>query len=115
MVPPELVELTPCLYSSNLRNASEQTGNEDFPQRLGSLNFRRLLDEECFAQLVAADERFHRPEAGKKILDLAVLINFLRGANDRRRNYLQGARIRHSISLKALRFFAVKNCQNNST
>ncbi len=32
MVPPELDELTPCLYSSNLRIASEEMANEGIPQ-----------------------------------------------------------------------------------
>ena len=37
MVPPELLELTSRLYSSNPLNASEQTENAQFPQRLCSL------------------------------------------------------------------------------
>ena len=32
MVPPELLELTPCLYSSNSSNASEEAVNTRFPQ-----------------------------------------------------------------------------------
>src|SRR5260370_40100950 len=63
-------------------------------------NFQRLLDEECFAQLVAADERFHRSIADKEVLDLAVLINLLRRTDDRGRDHLQCIRISHSIALK---------------
>jgi len=33
MVPPELLELTLCLYSSDLSNASEERVNARFPQR----------------------------------------------------------------------------------
>jgi hypothetical protein len=33
MVPPELLELTTCLYSSNSSNASEETVNARCPQR----------------------------------------------------------------------------------
>ena len=37
MVPPELLELTSRFYSSDPLNASEQTENAQFPQRLRSL------------------------------------------------------------------------------
>jgi hypothetical protein len=37
MIPPELLELTPRLYSFNSLNASEETENARFPQRARSL------------------------------------------------------------------------------
>jgi hypothetical protein len=37
MVPPELLELTPCLYSSNSSIASEERVNAGFPQCLPAL------------------------------------------------------------------------------
>ena len=72
MSPPELDELTPNDYSSDLWNASEELEN---PQRCGFREIRpqllcfrmtkdaapwssesELLDEERFAQLIATDE-----------------------------------------------------------
>ena len=41
MFPPELRELTPCLYSSNSSNASEERVNTRFPQRLLGLEISR--------------------------------------------------------------------------
>ncbi len=65
IVPPELLELTFCLYSSNSSNASEERVNTRFPQRPvnGRQKIEQLFNEESFPQLVAANERFHRPEA----------------------------------------------------
>ena len=47
-----------------------------------------LLDEECFAKLIAADKRFHRSVTGKEILDLAVLVHALHGTQNGSRNHL---------------------------
>jgi hypothetical protein len=40
----------------------------------------RLLDEESFAKLVAANERLHGAKASEKVLNFAVLIDALCGA-----------------------------------
>src|SRR6266850_2763713 len=77
-------------------------------------NSGQLLNEECLSQLVAADERFRGSKAGEQVLDLAVLINLLRRADHRGRDHLQCIRISHSITLKALRLFAVEHRQNHS-
>jgi hypothetical protein len=81
MSPPELTELTPCLYSCKMHIASEELENAGNSQ-LSELHLagNRLLDEESFAKLVAADKRFHGAETIKEILDFAVLENFLRRA-----------------------------------
>src|SRR3989441_11172751 len=116
MVPPELGELTSCLYSFNSSNASEERVNEGeraIPTALKQIQSPVLLDEEGFAELIAANKRFHGPEAGEEVLDLPVLIHLLRRADDRRRNHLQRIRIRHSIALKALRLLAVEHRQNH--
>jgi hypothetical protein len=39
MVPPELLELTPCLYARNSSNASEELVNTQFPQGAHILKF----------------------------------------------------------------------------
>ena len=67
-----------------------------------------LLNEQGFAKLVPAHERFGRPVAAEKILDFAVLIHALRGAQHRTGNHLQGIRIRHPVALKTLRLLVVE-------
>ena len=90
MIPPELRELTPSLYSSDSLNASEELVDTRYPQFVFTLKYSYivLLDEERFAQLVSADERFHRPVAAKEVLDLTVLINLLRREDNWRGNHL---------------------------
>jgi hypothetical protein len=56
MIPPELCELTPRFYSSDSSNASEELVNTRYPQIVSQDTGIFLLDEERFAQLVAADE-----------------------------------------------------------
>jgi hypothetical protein len=88
IVPPELRELTPRFYALDLSNASEELVNIRNPQMSRRRSSKdtpiELLDEERFAQLVAAHERFHRPVAAKEVLNLAILINLLRRTDDRR-------------------------------
>ena len=76
MLPPELKELRPHVYSSVGRNASAESENR---ADSGGKRSRRLklFYEKRLAQLVAADERFHGAIAPKEILNLAILINFL--------------------------------------
>src|SRR5712692_5105970 len=80
------------------------------PKTLVSL----LLDEERFAQLVPADEGFHRPVAAKEVLNLTVLIDLLRRADNRRGNHLQRVRIRHAVALKSFWLLAVKHGKDHS-
>src|SRR3984893_19508485 len=68
-----------------------------------------LLDEQCFTELISADKRLHRPVAAEEILNFAVLVHTLRRTKHWRGNHLQRIRIRHSIALKAFRFFAVEH------
>jgi hypothetical protein len=78
MSPPELMELTPCLYSCKLRIASRELENIRNPQSADLLlAVNRLLDEECLAKLVPADKRLHRAETVEEFLDFAVLENLL--------------------------------------
>ena len=134
MSPPELVELTPRLYASEMRNASEKTENpkiqamlirtemmEDFAK---TADLRRcadsrcagakLLDEEGFAQLVAADEGFHGAKTAEEILNFAILKNFLRGAKRLHRKHLKRIGVRDAVAMKAFGFFAVENGEDNS-
>ena len=48
-----------------------------------------LLYEERLAKLVAPNKRLHGSIAGEKILNLTILIDALRGAQDWRCNHLQ--------------------------
>src|SRR5229473_7409017 len=73
-----------------------------------------LLDEKCFAQLVAAHERFHCPVAAKEVLNLTVLINLLCREDNCRGNPLQRVRIRHAVALKSFRLLAVKHRKDHS-
>src|SRR6267143_243411 len=116
MIPPELRELTPSLYSSDSLTASEDLVDTRYPQFVFTLKYSYivLLDEERFAQLVPADERFHRPVAAKEVLNLTVLIDLLRRADNRRGNHLQRVRIRHAVALKSFRLLAVKHGKDHS-
>src|ERR1044071_2671904 len=60
-----------------------------------------LLDEQRLAQLVAAHERLHGPKTAKKVLDFTVLVDPLGGAERRRADDLQSARIGDPIALEA--------------
>jgi hypothetical protein len=73
-----------------------------------------LLDEQRFAKLVAPNERFAGAVTRKQILDFAVLVDLLRRANYRRRNYLQRARIRHAVALETFRFFDVEHGEHQA-
>jgi len=78
MSPPELTELTPCLYARKSSIASEKMENIRIPPIVDLfLAVNRLLDEERLAKLVPANKRFHGAEAVKEILDFAVLENLL--------------------------------------
>jgi hypothetical protein len=57
MSPPELVELTPCLYARKSSIASEKIESTRIPQIADLLlAVNRLLDEERLAKLVPADK-----------------------------------------------------------
>jgi len=56
MFPPELRELTLCLYSSNWRNASEELVKLEEADSVALERRCALLDEERLAQLVAPDK-----------------------------------------------------------
>jgi hypothetical protein len=125
MSPPELDELTALVYADAKVNASEkkekkqtedQAAVEPLPARLlASLcGLFALLNEESFAQLIAANERFHRTEAAKQVLNFTVLVDLLGGAQDRRRDNLQRIGVRDAVTLKALWFFAVEKGENGA-
>jgi hypothetical protein len=84
MSPPELKELTPCLYSCKMDIASEELENARIhrlrnciPRDIDLLRIIYLFNKKSFAKLVPADKRFHGAEAAEEILDFAVLENFL--------------------------------------
>ena len=67
-----------------------------------------LLDEQRFPKLISAHEGLHRAESVEQVLNLAVLVNPLRGAQYRCRNDLQRIRIRDPVALKTFRLLAVE-------
>ena len=58
--------------------AQEKAGRSGRDDNIGCFGMS-LLDEEGFAELVAADKGFHGAIAKEKILDFAILEDFLRG------------------------------------
>src|ERR1700731_2574322 len=73
-----------------------------------------LLDKKRFAKLVAPYKRLHGSVAAEEILNFTVLINALRGAQDRGRNHLQRSGIHDAITLEAFRLLAVKHGENHA-
>src|SRR5712691_4369633 len=73
-----------------------------------------LFEEENFAELVAPDKGFHRSVADEKVLDLAILVNLLRGTNHSRRQHLKMHGIRHAVTLEPLRFAAMEHGKNDA-
>lgn len=115
MSPPELVELTPCLYSSKMHIASEElenAGNLQFAE--SELAGNRLLDEESLAKLVPTDKGFHGAKTTKEILDFAILEDLLRRAELQRGKHLECVRIRHPVALETFRLLAVEHGEDYS-
>ncbi len=83
MLPPELDELWPPRLLLDLKESKRRVGK---PWRISVESDScgvKLFYEKRFAQLVAADKRFHGAVAPKEVLNLAILINFLRRAQQR--------------------------------
>jgi len=115
MSPPELIELTSCLYSSKMHIASEELENAENSQFAESeLAGSRLLDEKSLAKLVPTDKGFHGAKTIKEILDFAILENLLRGAERRRGKHLERIRIRHPVTLEAFRLLAMEHGEDYS-
>src|SRR5438874_4651994 len=117
MFPPELLELTPCLYSSKPFEARENLANLAMVRRLpaeATKDVSLLFYEQSLAKLVTADKRFHGSIAAEEILNFPVLINALRRADDRGRNHLQSIRIHHAIALKTFGFLVVEHCKHHA-
>ena len=74
----------------------------------------QLLYEEGLSKLIPAHERLHGAESIEQILNFAVLVNFLGRTKYVCRNDLQRVRIRDAVTLKAFRFLAVKERENDS-
>jgi hypothetical protein len=74
----------------------------------------KLLDKKSFPKLIASYERLHGAEAAEEILNLAVLINLLRGENSLGRQNLQRIGISHPIPLKSRRLFTVKHREHHA-
>jgi hypothetical protein len=83
------VSLNP-IYARGMRVARRKTENDGEKYLLPGERFElwkkwsylaELLPEKSFAQLIAADEGLGAAIATKKILNFAVLVDLLRGAN----------------------------------
>jgi hypothetical protein len=83
MLPPELDELTPPRLLLERKECKRRVGERRQLSEESDSCGVKLFYEKRFAQLVATDKRFHGAVATEEILNLAILINFLRGAQQR--------------------------------
>jgi len=72
------------VYAPATHKASGNAGG----QKRRTALWKRLLYEERFAELVAADERLHCAKAIEEILNFTILVNALRGNQPRRADHL---------------------------
>ena len=89
-------------------------GGNQIAALLAALARATLFEEENFAELVAADKGFHRSVADEKVLDLAILVNLLRGTDHSRRQHLKMHGIRHAVALEPLGFAAMEHGKNDA-
>jgi hypothetical protein len=101
--------------SHHPQTISAHKESESFAAGLGEAELQGgLLDEQGFAELVAADEGFHGAVAGKEVLNFAILIDALHVDEDRAGNHLQVGCIDDAIALEAFGLFAVKQSEDDA-